>query len=141
MSPPRPLVAGSDACDYCRMTISDVRFGGELESGTGQLRVFDAVECLASYYLDASTRNDVRHTWVVDFESGRFVPVDSALFVRDATVSSPMGRAVLALAPEHAASATKYGGQVVDWAGVQEMMRVRGLTPGAAPRDTASPPQ
>ena len=46
---PRPLVAGVDACDFCRMTVSDTRFGGEIQSRTGKIHAFDAVECLASF--------------------------------------------------------------------------------------------
>src|SRR5574341_740280 len=89
---PRPLVAGSDACDYCRMGVVDVRFGGELQGKNGRLYAFDAIECLASFYLDAADRDDVRSLWVADYATSKLIAVDSAVFVRATGVHSPMGR-------------------------------------------------
>lgn len=136
---PRPLVAGTDACEYCRMTVSDVRFGGEIESRTGRIHTFDAVECLASFYLDANERGEVRSVWATDFESGRFVPVDSAIFIYEGRVKSPMGRSLVALAPETPDEKRRgYGGRELAWAAVLEMFRVRGMEPGAKTVDTTS---
>jgi copper chaperone NosL len=135
---PRPLVAGVDACDFCRMTVSDTRFGGEIQSRTGKIHTFDAVECLASFHLAATDRDDVRGAWVSDFESGRLVPVDSAVFLRDGNVSSPMGRRLVAFAPEQRAGIeARYGGHVLTWTEVRESLRSRRLEPGATPNDTA----
>ena len=135
---PRPLVAGVDACDFCRMTVSDTRFGGEIQSRTGKIHTFDAVECLASFHLAATDRDDVRGAWVSDFEDGRLVPVDSAVFLRDARVSSPMGRSLVAFAPEHRAGLEeRYGGHAMTWSEVRESLRTKGLEPGATPRDTS----
>lgn len=135
---PRPLVAGVDACDFCRMTVSDTRFGGEIQSRTGRLYAFDAVECLASFHLDADARGDVRAAWVSDFETGRLVPVDSATFVQDGRVHSPMGRQLVAFAPEQTAGLVeRYGGRVIRWPEVREALREQHLAPGAADRDSA----
>lgn len=135
---PRPLVAGVDACDFCRMTVSDTRFGGEIESRTGRIHTFDAVECLASFHLDASERDDVKRAWVSDFETGRLVPVDSALFVQDGRLKSPMGRNIVAFAPGDPGRLTsEYGGQTLTWNDVLALFRRRGLEPGAA-RDTVA---
>lgn len=135
---PRPLVAGVDACDFCRMTVSDTRFGGEIESNTGRIHTFDAVECLASFHLHASERGDVKRAWVSDFETGRFVPVDSALYVQDGRVKSPMGRNIVAFAPGNASRLTsEYGGRTLTWDDVRALLRRHGLEPGAT-RDTAA---
>ncbi len=45
----RPLVPGTDACGYCRMTIDDVRFGALVKTAKGRLETFDSIECAASY--------------------------------------------------------------------------------------------
>ncbi|HEY5545898.1 MAG TPA: nitrous oxide reductase accessory protein NosL [Gemmatimonadaceae bacterium] len=138
---PRPLVAGTDACDYCRMTVTDPRFGGELQSRTGRIHTFDAIECLASFYLDAASRDDIRAAWVTDFETGRFVPVDSAIILQEGSIASPMGRSLVAFAPESAELAVpKYGGRALRWPDVLEVLRVRRLEPGATPRDTVKAP-
>ena len=47
--PPRALVAGRDACAYCRMTIDDPRFGALVRTAKGRLQTFDSIECAAAY--------------------------------------------------------------------------------------------
>ncbi len=133
---PRPLVAGTDACEYCRMTISDVRFGGEIQLATGRIHTFDAIECLASYYLDA-TRSDVKGVWVSDFTTRTLVPVDSATFVSGG-LNSPMGRSLVAFGTPGDAQTNLRGGRLLRWPDVLELMRVRGLEPGATSADTAA---
>lgn len=134
---PRPLVAGTDACEYCRMTISDVRFGGEIQTSTGRIHTFDAIECLASYVLDAATRGEVKAVWVSDFLARGLIPADSAVFV-EGGLSSPMGRALVAFGTRADAEANLRGGRLLRWADVLELMRVRGLEPGATSADTAA---
>ncbi|MCU0625556.1 MAG: nitrous oxide reductase accessory protein NosL [Gemmatimonadaceae bacterium] len=115
---PRALVAGTDECGYCRMTISDVRFGAQAIARTGKITTFDAVECLAGYAAAAGDSGTTRY-FVADFEHpGTWLPADSALYVSGAAVHSPMGRSLLALAPhvDRAIAARTYGGTVRDWA-------------------------
>ena len=124
------------------MTVSDTRFGGEIQSRTGKIHAFDAVECLASFHIAATDRDDVRAAWVSDFESGRLVPVDSAVFLRDGRVNSPMGRSLVAFGPEHRTGIeARYGGHELSWNEVRELLRTQGLQPGATPRDTTTRPE
>jgi len=116
------------------MTVSDTRFGGEIQSKTGKIHAFDAIECLASFHLAASDRDDVRGAWVSDFESSRLVPVDSAVFLRDARVSSPMGRSLVAFAPEHRVGLEeRFGGHTLTWNEVRDVLRANQMRPGATP--------
>jgi nitrous oxidase accessory protein len=130
---PRPLVQGRDACDYCRMSVSDVRFGGELQVKNGRIYTFDSIECLASFYLDAADRGDVRAVWVANYSTSTLIAVDSALFVQAARVQSPMGRSLIALAA--AASTTQlaqYGGRTMTWLDVVEFVRSQQVIPATA---------
>ncbi len=114
---PRPLVAGTDECAQCRMMITDTRFGGEVITRTGRVQTFDALECLASYVAAADTAT-VRDVWVSDFEHpGAWLPASKAVFVEGATIGSPMGRSLLAVAPGTAPAdaARRYGGRARDW--------------------------
>jgi len=131
---PRPLVAGTDPCDFCRMTISDVRFGAELQSRTGKIHTFDSIECLASFYVDAAERDDVRGTWVTDFEGGGMIPVDSAVFLEGSRIRSPMGRSMVAFAGsmDPGALVERHGGTVLRWEDVVDRMRTERLKPGAS---------
>lgn len=141
---PRPLVAGTDTCDFCRMTISDIRFGAELQSRTGKIHTFDAIECLASFYLDATDRDDVLGAWVTDFDGGRMVPVDSAYFLEGGRIRSPMGRSLVAFAAtaDPDALVREHGGTVLRWRDVVERLRAERLAPGASrpAADTATEP-
>ncbi len=133
---PRPLIAGSDACDFCRMTISDVRFGAELQLTTGKLYTFDAIECLASFHLAQEPQGNVRAAWVTDFESGRFVPVDSAVFLAGGSLHSPMGRGLVAFAPGAIESASRrYGGEALAWNEVLALMKRERLSADAVGHD------
>jgi copper chaperone NosL len=117
---PQRLVEG-DPCEYCRMAITDTRFGGQVILSTGRTRSFDAVECLAGYLASGADSARIADVLVSDFESGQLVDAATAVFVRDATVASPMGRSVIALAGGAPAEAilARYGGTIATWADVQ----------------------
>jgi copper chaperone NosL len=122
---PRPLVAGTDACGYCRMTIADVRFGAQAIASTGKVTTFDAVECLAGYARSADS-TAIASLWVADFAApGTWVAAERAVYVVDARVRSPMGRSLLAFAPgsDAATLVARYGGTVRTW---RELLADRG---------------
>lgn len=138
-SGPRPLVVGEDSCDFCKMSISDTRYGGEVRTTTGRIVTFDAVECLASYIAAAGDSARFEGIWVADFKGGGMVPAEAARFVSGGTLHSPMGRQITSFA----ASATPadlvatYGGQVLTWQ--QVLAAVPAPPQGASvPADSAS---
>ena len=95
---PVPIAYGDADCDYCSMRISDKRYGAELVTGTGRVHQFDAIECLASYYVKAhgskgSGKGErIRAVYVTDSRKpGTLVPAEEALFVRGGARHSPMG--------------------------------------------------
>lgn len=120
---PRPLVAGEDACDFCRMVVSDPRFGGQVITQEGRLRTFDSVECLAGYIaaMGADTAS-LRGVWVADYATTAMIPVAEAQFLRGGTLHSPMGEGLAAFAATAPATelVREYAGSVVSWREVQE---------------------
>lgn len=115
---PREIVAGQDACHYCRMEISDARFGTQVILGTGKTYVFDSVECLAGF-LRTSPGSAVASTWVTDPSTGDWVPADEAGYLLDSSLRSAMGRVVAFATPDEAAAAvSRYGGSPVSWTAV-----------------------
>lgn len=116
------MVATLDQCEYCRMQISDPRFGGELLTTHGRLLKFDAIECLRDYYRTARAA-DIRAGWVLDIRHpGSFVSLDSAFFIRATSFHSPMGRGWLATRSDSdAESVVKAigGGTIVRWTDLQ----------------------
>ena len=125
---PQPIAYGADACEYCRMAISDPRFGGEIVSTKGKVHKFDSAECLASYVASAGD-SAIATLWVNDFRHpGTFVDATRAHFVRaPGGVSTPMGEAIFAFAPESdaAAEARTLGGTAMSWTDVLALARER----------------
>lgn len=114
---PEPIVLNEDQCDYCRMTISDARFGGEAMLPTGRVRKFDSVECLVAWTRATPTEGRGA-LYVIDVEHpGTFVPAATAGFLKGAGVTSPMGQAVVAFADTGRAGEQRpaRGGRMLTW--------------------------
>ncbi len=63
---PKPIEYGSDNCDYCRMLITDPKFGTEFINDKGKVYKFDSVECLAAFSTEPA--DDMEHSmWITDF--------------------------------------------------------------------------
>jgi len=91
-STPRAIVDAGKPCDYCRMTVSDERFGGQLITRKGKLYVFDSIECLASFYVQQPETAELSKVWVADYANpGEWIPAASAVFARSEEHPSPMG--------------------------------------------------
>lgn len=113
------------------MNIADLRFAGELQSRSGRIFTFDAIECLASFFIDARARDDVRAVWVSDYESSELVPVDSAVFLRLRGVQSPMGRGLAAFDARNAGATrlAQYGSDIMRWPDVVALLQAQQIVP------------
>ncbi|MBV9881026.1 MAG: hypothetical protein JO180_11050 [Gemmatirosa sp.] len=116
---PRAIAYDAEPCGFCRMVISDRRFGAEAMTATGRQHLFDSIECLASF-VAAQAPRDVRGAWVSDWNHpGTFVAVDSADFRRLAgPAGSPMGKGFVATARGHAPDGVDAAGPVLRWSDV-----------------------
>jgi copper chaperone NosL len=89
---PAPILYDLDSCEYCRMQISDARFGAELVTKKGRTIKFDSIECLLSYYKQASAAADVESVWVADIRHpGVLIDATQARFVELGAGRAPMG--------------------------------------------------
>jgi copper chaperone NosL len=130
---PRAIAYDAEACHYCRMTISDARFGAEALTSTGKTQTFDSIECLASFV--ASQASDaVRGVWVSDWNHpGTFLAADSAEFRRaSGPAGSPMGEGWVATARGHAPNGIAGTGSALRWADVLASARVALARPGGS---------
>ena len=114
---PEPIVLNEDQCGYCRMTISDSRFGGEAVLPTGRVLKFDAPECLLSWAraTPADQRGDL---YVIDLQHpGTFVRVETAGFLHGTSMQGPMGGSIVGFASPAKAEEqrTMLGGRLVTW--------------------------
>jgi copper chaperone NosL len=117
---------GSESCEYCRMAITDARYGTQLITTTGKTLLFDSVECLASYYALARDAGTVASGWVSDAaHPGVFVASGNARFVRrSGSTGSPMGLGITAFGPEadDAALRSEFGA-IMTWSEIVELVK------------------
>lgn len=103
---PEAIVYDADGCAYCRMQISDPRFGAALVTVKGRTVKFDSIECLVSYYKQAANAHDVASVWVSDFRHpGTLIDATTARFVDIGPGRAPMGRGWAAVATPSDAAA------------------------------------
>lgn len=88
---PEAFSAGKDACGFCKMTISDTRFGGELITSKGKIFKFDDLGCMLTY-LKATGDTKYSKTLVINHNTpNTFLDADKASYVIDPLLKSPMG--------------------------------------------------
>jgi copper chaperone NosL len=121
----RDIHYGSDSCAYCRMVISDQRFGAKVVTNHGKTITFDSVECLTSYAL-TSDSSAIRSMWVSDFQHpGTFVRAEDARFLHGGAKQSPMGLGLTAFSSEIDARGLRRAsrGATLDWLAVLALVR------------------
>ncbi len=107
---PEPILYGKDACTHCKMTIMDKRFAAELITAKGKVFKFDAAECMAGFLKENSDiANDAASVFLVsDFaRPGQLADARKSFFLRDSSLSSPMGGNLAAFVSRPAAEAEK----------------------------------
>jgi len=118
-SEPQPIKIGTDACSFCKMTISDNRFGGEIITKKGKTYKFDDIHCLLSFKKsDAVKKEDIDHTYLVKFDGTRnFIEASNALLFKSEDFHTPMGSNIAAFENGQSLNNTvqKFKGAVVTW--------------------------
>ncbi len=67
-SGPQPIQLGKEACGYCKMTISDPHFGGEIITAKGKVYKFDDMHCLTSFLKENNIAGaDIKSMYAVNF--------------------------------------------------------------------------
>ncbi len=117
---PQPIEYGADACGFCRMTISDARYGAEVVTEKGRVYKYDSVECLASALLAESDFSgaDVEGVYVTDFlNPNTLIDAAAAVYLQSNKLPSPMGLNLTAFVSKDAAAnlLKERGGSIMDW--------------------------
>ncbi len=115
-----PMQVGIDACENCKMTIGDARFGAEIITRKGRIYKFDDIGCLKSYTNDTSNikTSEIESTYLVDFCSpNTLIPISNCLLSRSEKYGSPMNGNIASFANND--SALKYNhemqGEIILW--------------------------
>lgn len=128
---PAQLDTRNDACAWCRMSVSDGRFAGQLVAPGEEPLFFDDIGCLRDYLKANATLPKGSAAFVADHRTKAWVPAGRALYARVETLQTPMSSHLVAhesLASRDADPETK-GGAALKPA---EVFGPTGL-PGGAP--------
>lgn len=130
-SQPEPINYGHDECDFCRMLITDNRYGCELITDKGKVFKFDEVRCLINYALVENLIGDTQQQFLVTVFSApeTFTDATSAHYVKNDNYRSPMGLNVIAFDRETDADdfLIENEGVFLNWIEVIEMVKQRSM--------------
>lgn len=90
---PEPIRVGKDNCSFCKMTISDVRFGAELVTQKGKVFKYDEIHCLLGAFNSGEISEDMmREIYFTDFCGKHLlIPSKKAFLLSSEALKSPMG--------------------------------------------------
>jgi len=90
---PQPFNYGKDVCDNCKMTIVDLKFGGEIITKKGKAYKFDDVSCMAHFLKAGVLKEDaIAQKLVINFnKQNDFIETGKAFFLVSPELKTPMG--------------------------------------------------
>jgi copper chaperone NosL len=87
-----PIQIGIDNCTFCKMTISDVRFGAEIITKKGKVYKFDDAHCILSFLqLNRPDQKDIKNIYFTDFDQHSLVKLNEVSLFKSDALRSPMG--------------------------------------------------
>ncbi len=95
---PQPIKVGIDNCYFCKMTISDIRFGAELVTTKGKVYKFDDVHCILAYLKTKEVKpGNIKDFYLSNYAADyQLIHVNAALLFKADDLRSPMGGNVAA---------------------------------------------
>jgi copper chaperone NosL len=114
-----PIKIGKDNCSFCKMTITDARYGAEIVTRKGKVCKFDDSHCIVSYLKKEIKENEVGDIYVVDFAGDhKLINIKNALLLKSEELNTPMGGNVAAFSNREALQdlSRQYKGVEISWA-------------------------
>lgn len=118
-SGPEAIKVGRDNCYFCKMTISDNRFGAELVTKKGKAYKFDDTHCLLSFLqTKAVEQKDIADLYFTDFSGAHaLINANQALLLKSEMFQSPMNGHLAAFSVEDSMKkmAAQYQAAPITW--------------------------
>jgi copper chaperone NosL len=116
---PEPLKVGVDNCYFCKMTISDARFGAELVTKKGKVYKFDDTHCILDYLKTKEVEStNIKNIYLSNY-SGKhqLIDVKNALLLQAAELRSPMAGNIAAFDLQDSLAVVQkhFPGTIVSW--------------------------
>ncbi len=99
---PREIRYHEDSCAYCKMIVSDPKFGAELVTKKGRVTTYDSAECLFQT-VNENGRDQYSDILVTDFLTQTLIDGTSAYYIISEVRPSPMGASLSAYRGKHIA--------------------------------------
>jgi len=130
-SKPEPINYGHDECEFCRMLVTDNKYGAELVTDKGKIYKFDSIECMIEFSLVKNTLGDTNNKLLItDFDNpDNFIDARNSVYVMNDKFRSPMGLNVTAFNSEEQAQKfiSENGGEKISWVEVIELVKQRSM--------------
>ena len=85
-----------DACGWCRMAVSDLRFAAQLVAPNEEPRFFDDVGCLATFLKAGGAPAKGQVAYVADHRTKQWVRASAALYTKVPGLLTPMNSFLVA---------------------------------------------
>jgi copper chaperone NosL len=116
---PQPIKTGVDACAFCKMTIADEKFGGEIITKKNKIFKFDDIHCLLLFKKSGTVKPDeIKDTYLVKYDGAHdFVEISKSYLFKSEKLRSPMGGNIAAFDNNDSLqkAVQKVKGSIVKW--------------------------
>ena len=130
-SEPEPINYGHDECEFCRMLVTDNKYGAELVTDKGKIYKFDSIECMIEFSLVKNTLGDTNNKLLITdfYDPGNLVDARNSVYVKNDKFRSPMGLNVTAFNSEEQLQKfiSENGGEKLSWVEVIELVKQRSM--------------
>jgi copper chaperone NosL len=123
-SKPQPIRVGQDNCAFCKMKISDNRFGAEIVTTKSKIYKFDDAHCILSFVKsDNLLLKEIESFYFTNFnEPHQLIKVTQVHFLQSPSLKSPMNGNIAAFDSEEklVSMLPKFNGNKTSW---EEMLK------------------
>ncbi len=116
---PEPIKIGKDNCNFCKMTISDNKYGAEILTKKGRAFKYDDSKCLFSEISEGGIKMDnIKDIYFTDFCNGHaLIKSQNSFYLKSDQLKTPMGGDIAAFSSRDSLKfyATQLGGEEVTW--------------------------
>ena len=124
---PKSIDTSEDACSYCYGAIKNPVYASQVQTLSGEFRLFDSIECMVAF-LNKSPK--IKMMWVVDYNHPKnWIEATNASYLQSDSLHSPRGVNMVAFkTPAEAADAyKKLGGMVMNWQDAKKIATIKYL--------------
>ena len=121
---PQPIQIGKDACEFCKMTISDNRFGAEIVTKKSKIYKFDDEHCVVAFLNSNKVgRDQIAGVYFTNFLAPHeLLNAEQAYFLQSPDLKSPMNGNIAAFSHEDslAKMLPQFYGNSISWEDMQK---------------------